>query len=118
MSIVLDGAAPIERFGRMWKPWTKKQMIELTAKVPVGKVEQILLSYNDMLRFVTSVRGLEICLAVAGGCKESDVEKLGAGTDRIEIAVALWERFVGEFGSTGNEGDPSPPLAGTGSTGG
>jgi 3-keto-L-gulonate-6-phosphate decarboxylase len=80
-------------------------------------VEQVMLSYGDMIRFMGSIRGMDISLAVAGGITEAEVENIGSVRERIKLAGDLMDRMIGEFSGESDE-EPSPPLAETVPTGG
>jgi len=117
VSIALDGAAPIERFGKLWTPWSKRQLIDMTASVPLSKAEQIMLGYGDMIRFIGSIRGLDLALGLAGGITEQQAEQIGQLNERMKLATDLVSRVLGEFADEESEEEPSLPLAVTVPTG-
>jgi len=114
--ILYDNAAPIERLGRTWKPWTKQQLVAMAARLPLSKIEIALVSYSDIIRYVGSIAGMDHALAVAGGMDEKDVATFASVQQKSEIIGQLIDRVLGAFTSQ-EEGDPQPPLAETPKTG-
>ena len=107
--IAYDSNAPITRYGRTFKAWTKRQLIEMTARLPLTKAERALVSYPDMLRYVGSMDGMDHALAIACGGKEADMESMASITQKAQLIGDLVDILIGAYANTDQvqEGDGS-----------
>lgn len=116
--ITYDANAPITRFGRTFKAWTKRQLIEMTARLPLTKGERAMVSFSDMMRYVGSIHGMDYALAIACGGKETDMETMASITQKSQIVGELLDIMLGAYAAeSDSDQEPAAPFAETVPTG-
>lgn len=113
-----DANAPITRYGHTFKAWTKRQLIDMTARLPLTKGERALVSFSDMMRYVGSIHGMDYALAIACGGKEVDMEKIASINQKADLVGELLDIMLGAYASEAEpEEEPAAPFAETVPTG-
>lgn len=105
MSEVLDAAAPLEAYGCRWRPWTRRELLALSAKVECSERMRLMLTCSQILCWCASLKGAPIALAAVGQKKvadqwedmtEADVMTYVPLAEQEDLASRLMNRFYGE----------------------
>lgn len=92
-----DNNAPISRFGRTFKAWTKRQLLDMTARLPLTKAERALVSYSDMMRYAGSIHGIDHALAIACGGTEAEMERIASISQKSQLVGELIDIMIGAY---------------------
>lgn len=109
MTIASDSGAAIEAHGRRWR-LTMSKLAQIQQDLPVPRELKLLYSVNDILKWASSPRGIDVCLKTAceSACDDTVLAGLG-NLEKMSLMNELVLEFLGDAGKRVGDDTGSPP---------